>query len=119
MIDAVVLVALQVCPSNMNTFKHKLYQYFQYFNIGHFNNHKIIFDTTLCGDWAGNAFSSCSKTMKCSDFVRQNPSEFTEAYWLVNYVDIYDIPKTVTKSYVGCFGKCLEISNHHRNTSIT
>ena len=56
----------------------------------HFQNHKIIFDTTLCGDWAGNEFSKCSSTIKCSDFVRQNPSEFTEAYWLINFIDIYD-----------------------------
>ena len=56
----------------------------------HFQNHNIIFDTTFCGDWAGSVFGQCSSQITCSDFVRQNPSEFTETYWLINYVDIYD-----------------------------
>ena len=56
----------------------------------HFKNNKIIFDTTFCGEWAGAAFGSCSKTLSCKNFVYQNPAEFVEAYWLVNYVDIYD-----------------------------
>ena len=57
----------------------------------HFKSNKIIFDTTFCGEWAGAAFGSCSTTLSCKNFVYQNPAEFAEAYWLVNYVDIYDL----------------------------
>ena len=58
----------------------------------HFVSHNIIFDTTFCGDWAGNTFqdSVCSSAgMSCESFVANNPSEFSEAYWLINYVDVY------------------------------
>jgi len=43
----------------------------------HFKEHNIVFDTTFCGDWAGNVWgsSSCaSKAATCNDFVGQNPS---------------------------------------------
>jgi hypothetical protein len=57
----------------------------------HFHNHNIIFDNTFCGDWAGAVFgSACSWDMSCQSFVQYNPSEFSEAYWLLNYVSIYD-----------------------------
>jgi hypothetical protein len=57
----------------------------------HFNSHNIIFDTTFCGDWAGSVFaSSCYPQSDCTNFVRYNPAEFSEAYWLINYVDTYE-----------------------------
>ena len=46
-----------------------------------FHDHNIIIDTTLCGDWAGNAFSApgsgCSGS--CSDFVA-DPNNFKCEY---------------------------------------
>jgi hypothetical protein len=68
---------------------------------GHFTNQQMIFDTTFCGDWAGNpdvfSQSQCTSSQynkyQCNDFVNNNPSEFSEAYWLINYLDIYDIVK--------------------------
>jgi hypothetical protein len=57
----------------------------------HFHNHQIIFDNTFCGDWAGAVFpSTCSATVSCQSFVQNNPAEFTEAYWLINYVSVYN-----------------------------
>jgi hypothetical protein len=57
----------------------------------HFNYHNIIFDTTFCGDWAGSVFASlCSPQSDCTSFVRNNPAEFSESYWLLNYVDTYE-----------------------------
>ena len=56
----------------------------------HFSQHNIIFDTTFCGDWAGNTFGSlCSTDVSCEDYVRYNPEAFKESYWLINYVDVY------------------------------
>lgn len=46
----------------------------------HFMNHNIIFDTTFCGDWAGNVWiydSACSAlASSCIDYVAGNPAAF-------------------------------------------
>ncbi|KAI9873128.1 MAG: hypothetical protein M1830_000807 [Pleopsidium flavum] len=58
----------------------------------HFQNQQIVFDTTFCGDWAGNVWSSsscASKAPTCSAFVQNNPSAFKDAYWSVNSVKVY------------------------------
>ncbi|KAG9867027.1 glycoside hydrolase family 16 protein, partial [Aureobasidium melanogenum] len=62
----------------------------------HFINHRMIFDTTFCGDWAGSVYSSTSCPLAssggngCVDYVAGNPSAFTEAYWEVNYIKFFD-----------------------------
>jgi hypothetical protein len=59
----------------------------------HFKNHNIIFDTTFCGDWAGQVWSSgscASKAATCTDYVAQNPSAFKDSYWLINSVKVYN-----------------------------
>ena len=56
----------------------------------HFNNNQIVFDTTFCGDWAGNNFPNmCSSSISCNDYVKYNPTDFNDAYWLLNYVHVY------------------------------
>ena len=53
----------------------------------HFTDMSIVWDITLCGGWAGDAFSkTCSGT--CSDAVK-DPENFTVAKWKINYVAIY------------------------------
>ena len=55
-------------------------------------NQKIVFDTTFCGDWAGNVWSSsscASKAPTCQAFVENNPSAFADAYWTVNSLKVY------------------------------
>jgi len=58
-----------------------------------FNNNQIVFDTTFCGDWAGNVWNSdpvCGpKAPTCQSFVQNNPSEFADAYWTVNSLKVY------------------------------
>jgi len=58
----------------------------------HFNNMQIVFDTTFCGDWAGQsavfgADSQCSGT--CRDYVQNNPQAFKDAYWSINALKVY------------------------------
>ena len=58
----------------------------------HFNNMQLVFDTTFCGDWAGQASvfsadSQCKGT--CQAFVQNNPSAFKDAYWSVNALKVY------------------------------
>ncbi|KAI1281002.1 family 16 glycoside hydrolase [Xylaria sp. FL0933] len=58
-----------------------------------FMNHNIVFDTTFCGSWAGQVFSSDStcaaKASSCQDYVANNPADFQEVYWLVNSVKVF------------------------------
>jgi len=59
----------------------------------HFANNNIVFDTTFCGDWAGQLFGSdpscSSKAATCQDYVANNPSAFAEAYWTINSLKVY------------------------------
>jgi hypothetical protein len=63
----------------------------------HFMNHNIIFDTTFCGDWAGQVWSSsqcASLASTCDAYVAANPSAFTQAYWSINSVKVYSTGAT-------------------------
>ncbi|KAJ2933607.1 hypothetical protein H1R20_g3506, partial [Candolleomyces eurysporus] len=67
-----------------------------------FSDHHAIFDTTLCGDWAGGVWNaagipgqeqSCAQRTgfaTCDAFIRARGSAFQEAYWEVRYVQIYE-----------------------------
>jgi len=60
----------------------------------YFDQHAILFDLTLCGDWAGSASewgnSTCGAgSSSCADYVNNNPSAFTEAYWEINSLRVY------------------------------
>lgn len=57
-----------------------------------FSAHKIIFDITLCGDWAANTYteSGCSaKFAACSSQVAYNGSSFSSAYWEVESLRLF------------------------------
>ncbi|KAJ4372176.1 hypothetical protein N0V83_003949 [Neocucurbitaria cava] len=57
-----------------------------------FKEQTIVFDTTFCGQWAGAIWAdgSCAKkAATCDDFVRDNPEAFSEAYWTINALKIY------------------------------
>jgi beta-glucanase (GH16 family) len=61
----------------------------------YFREHKIIFDTTFCGDWAGapdvwNNNPTCSALANtCVDYVSNNPEAFADVFWTVNSVKVY------------------------------
>ncbi|RJE22200.1 endo-1,34-beta-glucanase [Aspergillus sclerotialis] len=57
----------------------------------HFAPQNIVFDTTFCGDWAGNTWGSsgCASKGSCTDFVANNPAAFKEAFWKVNSLKVY------------------------------
>lgn len=59
----------------------------------HFKDQNIVFDTTFCGDWAGQGWSSdpvcSSKAPTCQEYVQNNPKAFTEAYWEINALKVY------------------------------
>jgi len=54
----------------------------------HFNEHNIIINLTLCGDWAGNVYpATCPST--CVDFVNNNPSQFQNAFFDLASLRVY------------------------------
>ena len=59
----------------------------------HFQNNNIVLDTTFCGSWAGQVWSTdatcSSKAATCQDYVQNNPSAFESAYWTINSLKVY------------------------------
>jgi len=76
----------------------------------HFAKHNIILDNTFCGDYAGNSYGSTTCPMvanetgyqSCQEYVAKNPSAFTEAYWSINYLKVYQLsnPSAVSSTSV-------------------
>ncbi|KAF2117723.1 putative endo-1,3(4)-beta-glucanase [Lophiotrema nucula] len=59
----------------------------------HFIDHRIIVDTTFCGDWAGATWASnpsCTAlSNSCTDYVANNPAAFAESYWKINSLKVF------------------------------
>ena len=57
---------------------------------------RIIFDSYYCG-WSGESVfwdEKCQQVTKnatCQDWVANNPEYFKDAYWLINYLDVYQL----------------------------
>lgn len=61
-----------------------------------FNNLRLVFDTTFCGDfgdatWSAGTCASRTRTTACDAYVASNPGAFANAYWDVNSVKVYQI----------------------------
>ncbi|KAK3898934.1 glycoside hydrolase [Staphylotrichum tortipilum] len=61
----------------------------------HFARHNIVFNTAFCGDWAGRVWrtdKACAALApRCEDFVGGTPGAFTEGYWIVKGVRVYQV----------------------------
>lgn len=64
----------------------------------HFKSHKVVFDTTFCGTYAGLDYfwqqTGCYKLNPsayptCADYVAVNPTVYSQAYWIVNSLKVY------------------------------
>ncbi|KAF8873871.1 2 beta-glucan [Infundibulicybe gibba] len=55
----------------------------------HFNQHNIIINLTLCGDFAGAVYGSSGCPSTCVDFVNNNPSSFTNSYFDFASLKVY------------------------------
>ncbi|ROV90061.1 hypothetical protein VSDG_08378 [Cytospora chrysosperma] len=58
----------------------------------HFKNQSIVINIDLCGDWAGSSSVYTSQfgcPSNCTDYVANNPSEFTNAYWEFGSFQVY------------------------------
>mmetsp|Transcript_100649 Transcript_100649/g.290765 ORF Transcript_100649/g.290765 Transcript_100649/m.290765 type:complete len:584 (-) Transcript_100649:32-1783(-) len=73
------------------------YSYFRLSDDGcnkdHFKNMRLVFDITFCGDLGAPTFAeSCpeiANKMTCEEFVYRSPESFTEAYWSILGLDVY------------------------------
>ncbi|KAI4255346.1 MAG: hypothetical protein L6R42_006782 [Xanthoria sp. 1 TBL-2021] len=58
-----------------------------------FKDQQIIFDTTFCGVWAGEVWTTdpqCSSLAPtCQEYVQNNPKAFADAYWTINALKVY------------------------------
>jgi hypothetical protein len=72
----------------------------------HFASHSIIFDTTFCGDYGNSDWNqpgaSCmaANPGTCTNYVANNPSAFSQAFWSVNSIKVYQRPTPSTPSQV-------------------
>jgi hypothetical protein len=69
----------------------------------HFIDHTVVLDTNFCGDW-GNAVwetSSCYDPVAyptCSDYVGANPGDYSETYWAVRSLKVYQWSNAVAST---------------------
>jgi hypothetical protein len=59
--------------------------------VNRFNDLRITINTSFCG-MAAPYFpgsTDAERTAACKDYVRNNPSAFNDAYWLVNYFKVF------------------------------
>ena len=78
---------------------------FSGFNVDKFFNtpHSLIFDTTFCGDWAGETWSNSTCTAlapTCEAYVTNNPAAFKDAYWAINSVKVFQADRSTSNSTV-------------------
>ncbi|KAL0944291.1 mixed-linked glucanase [Colletotrichum truncatum] len=61
----------------------------------YFKNMSIVLQTNFCGDYAANIWGRGDDTCNqraptCVEYVARNPSAFRNAFWEVNYIDVYE-----------------------------
>ncbi|KAI1281168.1 glycoside hydrolase family 16 protein [Xylaria sp. FL0933] len=68
----------------------------------HFYNMSLVINTNFCGAYAGDAWGVtdiCNKLAPtCEEFVASNPSSFRNAFWQINYIDVYKRPEATNTS---------------------
>ncbi|OJA16778.1 hypothetical protein AZE42_03308 [Rhizopogon vesiculosus] len=57
----------------------------------HFDANNIIINLTFCGDWAGNSavYAASGCPSDCVDYVDDNPTAFTNAYFEFSSINVY------------------------------
>ncbi|EGO00838.1 glycoside hydrolase family 16 protein [Serpula lacrymans var. lacrymans S7.3] len=58
----------------------------------HLGSHNIVINLTFCGDWAGSSdvYASSGCPSSCVDYVNNNPTAFSNAYFEFNALNIYE-----------------------------
>lgn len=58
-----------------------------------FNDHVIVFNIAFCGDYTAATYaeSGCPTVSSCGAFVMNNPAAFTETFWSINSLRVYNV----------------------------
>ncbi|KAI0203770.1 hypothetical protein F4808DRAFT_476169 [Astrocystis sublimbata] len=87
----------------------------------HFWNMSLVINTNFCGAYAGDIWGmadSCNELAPtCEEFVASSPSSFANAFWEINYIDIYKKPVHATNTLVAPFGNGTLPSNATANNA--
>lgn len=76
--------------SNLWGIPYAAWQFGSWCPSSHFAQHVVTFDLTFCGDWCGAVFSSqCPDYGGCNSFVQSNPAAFSEAYWGIHWMKVF------------------------------
>ena len=60
---------------------------------------RLIFDITLCGDWASAVYPGGAG--KCIDNVVSNPRAFDSSYWTIEYVLVFGLSAPAMRDRAG------------------
>jgi hypothetical protein len=72
----------------------------------HFQNHTIVINTEICGDWAGanttwDPDPMCgAKAKTCVDYLANTPDALIDAYWLINSITVFTTDGTITNGTI-------------------
>ncbi|KAI0555480.1 glycoside hydrolase family 16 protein [Xylaria curta] len=62
----------------------------------YFFNMSLVINTNFCGAYAGNIWGVADRCNElaptCEEYVARNPSSFINAFWEINYIDVYQKP---------------------------
>ncbi|KAI0404332.1 glycoside hydrolase family 16 protein [Xylaria palmicola] len=68
----------------------------------YFFNMSLAISTNFCGDYAGNIWGvadQCNELAPtCEEYVAHNPNSFSNAFWQINYIDVYQRPVPANSS---------------------
>ncbi|KAI1185740.1 concanavalin A-like lectin/glucanase domain-containing protein [Nemania serpens] len=68
----------------------------------HFFNLSLVINTNFCGEYAGKNWGvadQCNKlAATCEEYVAGNPTSFNNAFWQINYIDVYKKPAAVDRT---------------------
>ncbi|KAI0191733.1 mixed-linked glucanase [Xylaria flabelliformis] len=62
----------------------------------YFFNMSLVINTNFCGAYAGNIWGVADRCNElaptCEEYVARNPRSFDNAFWEINYIDVYQKP---------------------------
>ncbi|KAI1821533.1 concanavalin A-like lectin/glucanase domain-containing protein [Xylaria intraflava] len=89
----------------------------------YFFNMSLVINTNFCGVYAGNiwgASDECSKLAPtCEEYVAKNPRVFSNAFWEINYIDVYQRPAVALNHSLSHFSQKSPVMSNPPSSSPT
>ncbi|KAK3403126.1 hypothetical protein B0T20DRAFT_343923 [Sordaria brevicollis] len=91
-----------------------------------FKNLRFILNINFCGDAAGQLFGADAKCGRkaesCNAYVAENPQEFEDVYWKIQYLDVYQLQQALpstTSSAISSSTTSSAISSTETSSTVT